>query len=104
MILTLNERTAFTATVLNFDKANEPVTPTTLRYRIDCKTTHTEVLGWTTLTPATEAQIYLTDEQTKVLNRRNASERKVITVQADAGLSTAFTSYQEFFVRRIEGF
>ena len=96
-----NESTKATITVRCFDRASQPVTPTTLRYRLDCLTSRRVIQDWTDLTPADTAVIEFI---TSIENRANAVERKAITVEADTGISTVFADDGEFEVRRLSGF
>lgn len=72
-------------------------TPTTLRYRIDDPEYGTEILGWTAVTPASTATITVTGTQ-NAISSNAARERRVMTVQSDAGLSTAAVATREWYV------
>lgn len=77
--------------------------PTTARYRIDCLTTGREVLGWTTLTPATSINISITGTDNAIIDASSITERKQITVEADAGLSTQSRNTAYYEVENIRG-
>lgn len=96
-----SEGSIVTLTVRLFDADGDASTPTTLRYRIDDVRTGCEVVGWTSLTPAEEVEVTWL---AVILNRCNKAERKRLTMQADAGLPTAYTDDYEFEVLRADGF
>jgi hypothetical protein len=100
----INEGTTLRIQVLNLDSSDAPVTPTTLRYRLDCRTTGREIVGWTSLTADDTVDITVTAAQNDIQNRSNTVERKTLTVEADTGLSTAFSDDYDFEVRRMSGF
>lgn len=83
------EGSSFTVTVNNRQRSDaSAATPTSLKYRIDCKTTGREVLDWTTVSAASSASIVITGAQNAILNDLNDQERKQITIMCDEGLST----------------
>jgi hypothetical protein len=67
------------------DYNDVPVTPTTLRYRLDCETTATQIIDWTDL--AASSTVYLTIPSTAnaIVNNANVYETKRVTVQANSG-------------------
>ena len=73
------------------------VTPTTLRYRVDNPEFDTEILAWTTVTPASSATITVTGAQNAITSGASR-ERRRLTVQADADLSTACVAEREYYV------
>jgi hypothetical protein len=99
-----NEGTTATIQVRFRGADGASVTPSTFRYRIDCRTTGAVVVNWTTASAAVMVPVTVTASQMTIQNRGNEVERKVLTIQADAGLSTAFTDKEEFDVLRMEGF
>jgi hypothetical protein len=73
------------------------VTPTTLRYRIDDPEYGDEIVGWTTVTPASSATITVTGAQ-NTISGGEAREKRRLTVQADDGLSTSCIEVREWYV------
>lgn len=98
----VKEGSAFSIIASFFDDATDTWatnTPTNARYRIDRingadPSCYSEVLGWTTLTPATTNTIAITGAQNAILNDCTYEEKRQVTVEANAALAT---QYQETF-------
>lgn len=88
----------------NFDR--QPVTPATVRYRLDDRTTgqSTEVIGWTDLAAQAVATIVIPAGANRILNSSNPFETRVLTVQCDADLDTQFSDEIEYRIRNLSGF
>jgi hypothetical protein len=87
-----NEGTAFVVTAYFWDDSTETwtaSTPTTIRYRIDSPSGQ-EIVAWTTGTPATSLSITCSATANAILNDCSQLERKILTVQCDAGLATQY--------------
>lgn len=94
------EGSNFVATVaLRLRSTGAASTPTTLKYRIDCKTTQREILDWTTLSASSSASITVTGAQNAIQSDVNDYEWKQLTVMADENLST---QCRETFRWRVE--
>lgn len=65
--------------------------PTTVRYNIYGESGE-QIRDWTTVTPASSATISVTGTDNAVISYGHNSEMKVLTVQADAGLSTQYAA------------
>ena len=65
-----------------YNRDGAPTTPDTLEYRIDCLTTQTEILGWTSVTPYETTEILITATQNRVIDQANPEEVKQVTVKA----------------------
>lgn len=86
------------------DKNGAPALPLTLSYRIDCLSNGVQVLGWTAVTPSASPEIPLTSQDTAIINRLNAKERKRITIFATygaGGVDNAASEY-DFTVNRLQ--
>ena len=77
-----------------------PVTPTTVRYRLDDPETGREVIGWTSVTPATSATISLPGTS---LTTSYSQEKMEVTVQANAGLSSQYQTSKRFHITGLIG-
>lgn len=81
-----------------YDADGGVVVPSTVRYRVDCLTTGIEMVAWTTVTPSYQVNVVIPATVNTIRNNANATERKRITFQADAGLSTQLSDYAEYEV------
>ena len=100
----VNEGNSGVIAVNLLDKNGAAAVPGTLSYRIDCLSNGVEVLGWTAMTPAALAEIPLTSQDTRIINRTNAKERKRITIFATygaGGVDNAASEY-DFTVNRLQ--
>ena len=101
-VATVNEGSRLVLTVDLFDYTNTAVTPTTLRYRVDCKTTGKDLVGWTSVTPSTSVTITIPASANDIQNNRNQYEVKEITIEADAGTDNAFQDNALWKVRNLQ--
>lgn len=77
-----NEKTACAITASLRDVDNAAVTPTTMRYRIDCLTTQQTVLDWTSVgSPAAENTLTVTSEQNAIIDANKRRETKQMIVE-----------------------
>lgn len=83
------------------DPDDVPTTPTTLRYRLDCQTTGTELIGWTEVTPTSFLQVTVPAEMNRIINTRNRVERRVFTIDANTGTDDAYTTEEVYEVRNL---
>lgn len=74
-------------------------TPTTVRYRVDSGETAQELVAWTTVTPAAAGTFTIPATANAIDDDDNVIERRVLTVEADAGLSTAFNVSRTYVIR-----
>lgn len=101
---TINENSRLPVTVRIFNDDVVAAIPTTLRYRIDCETTRQNLVGWTTLTPASVVSLTIPATINVIQSRLNSIELKTLTIEADSGLSTAFTAPYQWQVRSLQAF
>lgn len=100
----VEENSHFTATAYFRDYATSAAdTPTTVRYRIDCMSTRTELVGWTSATPGTSVSITVPAAANNIQDNANRFEHKQITVEADTGLSTQAIGQRTWKTRNIYG-
>jgi hypothetical protein len=85
----VQEGSSFTATAAFRTRSTSAAsTPTTIKYRVDCLSTETELAGWTTVTPASSVSIAITGTHNATQSDANDVETKQLTVMADEGLDT----------------
>lgn len=80
-----------------------PVTPTNVRYRLDCLTTGAVLQDWTAVTTGTSVNLTLTPTNNRIMNNCNPWERKQLSVAADYGLTTQFVESTTYDVTNIRG-
>lgn len=91
-----NELSAVVVTVEPLDGTGAAYLPTTARYRLDDCNTKQALVGWTTLTPATEMQISIPGSANDIKDTTlNKPEQKILTVNTDLDLATQ--QYSEYF-------
>jgi hypothetical protein len=81
----------------------DEVTPTNVKYRLDCLTTGVPLLDWTSVTPGETVAITITPTQNAIQNNCNSHERKQLQVAADYGLSTQFVDAIDYEVTNLRG-
>jgi hypothetical protein len=99
----VNESSAATFTASFYNDSWTATAPTNARYRIDNPDNDTEILGWTTLSPATSNSIAVTGAQNAIVHNCSAEERRQITVQGDAGLSTQYQVTKDWWIKNLAG-
>lgn len=106
----VNEQSAFTLIASFFDDTNDTwatSNPTTAKYRIDRIASNPgcalEVVGWTTLTPATSISIQITATNNAILNNYSFCEPRQITVKANDALSTQYEQTYRYDVVNLAG-
>lgn len=100
MSATHDELAAVTVTVTPIDNSNgNPYTPTTARYRLDDCLSGDQLIDWTTIAvPSTSIQIDIAGSLNAIVNNTlNSPEKKVLTFNADNGLSTQ--SFSQYFYK-----
>lgn len=106
----VNESSAFTLVASFFDETNDvwaTATPTTAKYRIDRINSNpgcwSEVVGWTTLTPATSISIPITATNNAVQCTYAYTEPRQITVKANDALSTQVEETYRYSIVNLAG-
>lgn len=106
----VNESSAFTLVASFFDDSVDnwtASTPTSTKYRIDRINGRPdcwqEVLGWTSLTPATSNSIAITAAQNAVQDQCRYEEKRQVTIKANDGLSTQYEQTFRYSVVNLAG-
>jgi hypothetical protein len=101
----VNESSAITVRARFFNETGDLVSPTTARYLIRDISNDRLVRDWTSLSPAAtvDIQITATDNDLQASRRKRKFEKRVVTVQADAGTPTQRTDEIEYWVRDLAG-
>jgi hypothetical protein len=99
---TVKERTKFTVTN-KLRRGTTPTAPTTLDYRIDCRTTKAEILGWTSVTPDTSVSVVILPDWNEIINRANLVEQKSITFSANQGTVNEVNDSYTWEVKNLQG-
>lgn len=100
------EGSSFNLTAKFYDDSAFPWTlsaPTSARYRIDCLTTGVVVRDWTNLSAASSITISVTASDNKIQSDLNTRENKMLTVQANAGLSTQYNEVYRWKIYNLQG-
>jgi hypothetical protein len=102
----VQEDSAFTLTAKFYDDAADPWTlsaPTTVRYRIDDVSGGAQIRDWTTVTTGTSVSIVITSTDNAIQQDYRTCERKQITIQANAGLTTQYVDTFHWVVNNVQG-
>jgi len=100
----VKERGSISVNAYFRDSTDAASAPTTVHYRIDCLTTGTKVLDWTSVSTAASVTITVTSAQNAIIHDGNRRERKQITVSADKGTTTETRDTAIWICENIEGF
>lgn len=96
----ISEGTTATLSMAFFDPDGDAVVPATLRYRIDCVQNRQQIRDWTSLTPAAQVDVELTEDDNDNVTSR-ASEIHEVTVEATYGASGQITSCYRYTVKNL---
>lgn len=99
----INEGSAITFSV-TFYTAGVATAPSTIRYRVDDVASEENVVDWTTVTATATASIAIAASLNLMEDEDRRVERKIITVEADNGTSTAFSGSAYYDVLNNLGF
>lgn len=97
----LNESTAVTLNIERRGDDGSLVTPTSLKYRVDCTTNNQPITDWTSLAPAATTTVVVPAASNAIINDGNGYEDKQVTVMTDEGLDTQETTTQVWRVRNL---
>ena len=98
------EETVFVATAYFRTRATKvALAPSTVHYRIDCLTTRTQIVDWTSGSAGASLAITITATHNQILSEPSRLETKQLTVQADQGLSTQVNGVVTWKVRNLQG-
>ena len=99
----VNEKTALTLKASYRGDDGSILTPTTLKYRMDCETTGQSITPWTTLTPAAVTSIPISAANNAILDDSNSYEDRSVLVMIDEGLATQEVTEQKYRVKNLGG-
>lgn len=87
------------------DKAGVLTSPSSARYRIDCRTTGTAILAWTAVTGVSSAfTIEVASTSNAIIVAANELEVKTITVEATYGVTDKITGEYDYFVKNLRNY
>lgn len=99
---THNEKSQVTVTARALDVDGNTYTPTSARYKVtDCKT-KTEMVAWTSLTPAAAMEIIIPGSLNTIISDSRRSETKTVTVNTDEGLDTQHYEEYEYRIKNLK--
>jgi hypothetical protein len=100
----VNESSTMNVRARFYDSGNAPVTPSSVRYLIRDISNNRVVKDWTTLTPDEDISFQVDAADNDIYQRRfRLFERRVITIQANAGEAGQFAQEVEYYVRNLFG-
>ena len=100
----VKEGSSFTATAyFRTRSTGVATTPTSIKYRLDCLTTSTELADWTTVSAASSATIAITATHNAIQSAGNDFEMKQLVVATDYGLSTQYVESVQWQVQNLFG-
>lgn len=79
------------------------VSPTNVRYRLDCLSSGAELLGWTAASPSSTVTLTITPALNAIQHESSKRETKQLTVAADYGLSTQYIETYEYEIINLRG-
>ena len=94
----INESSQAQITVEFYDFSFALAAPATIRYKLTDEETETELVPWTTLTPAESVVFTIPATANRIINDRRKWEPKVLTVQTDEGLASQHTEQEVYEV------
>ena len=96
--ITIKERTQLPFRFSTENAAGGPVTPGSLRWRVDCLTTSLEALDWQVVVAGAVYDGVVPASANVIKNNVNPSEKKRLTVEANFGLDTQWSEHAEYTV------
>lgn len=84
------EGSSFRVTFTLYDEEGLPVTPTSIKFRVDCLTTGTTLREWTPTVAAEEIVIDILPADNAIQRDRNRRERRQLTFVANDDEATQF--------------
>lgn len=99
----INERTARSLNIALRGDDGSLITPSTLKYRVDCETNGQSVTDWTDLTPESITTIEIPATTNAIIDDARPYEDKRVTVMADEGLSSQSVQTIVYRVRNLQG-
>lgn len=100
---TVNEREYFKLRWTVLDETATPSVPRTMRYRIDCETTNSELVGWTDIPVNATTVLNIPSSVNAIRSNGNAVETKVITVDTNYADEDRVPAEYRWDVRNLRG-
>jgi len=103
---TVNEGSGFYCTTTYFDRDTKAVeVAATTKWRVDCLTTNTKVLDWTTLgTSVSTHTVHVLSTYNKIENERNLVETKQLSFKTTGDSSEQFIETLTYRVKNIKNY
>ena len=95
---TIKERDALPVRVTFKDVDGALIVPTSCRYRVDCVTTQTTIIDWTSVAADSTVNITIPSSANDIVNDRNTVEQKRITVQGNHGQTDQMNQWLDYDV------
>ncbi len=87
-MLSVNEKSPIEMTVVFTDAAGDPLTPSTVDWRLDDKTNGTEIVGWTVLGGISSTMTVVVEGSNNVIAKeKNVKELQIFGIRVDDGLA-----------------
>ena len=100
----VNEGSAFSLPVYLRNRATAAAaTPTTIHWRLDCLSTQTTVVDWTSVSAASNFTLAITGAYNAIVSGSNERETKQVTVKTNSGLDTQCVGAVEYIVENLYG-
>lgn len=106
MTVYVNESSTLTVQARFYSQANDPVVPVSARYLIRDVSNDRVVRDWTTLIPSESVEIQIAGSDNDIYEntpRQRRFEKRVLTVQTNAGEITQYADEFEYWVRNLAG-
>lgn len=106
MTTSVNERSPIFITITFTDESGNPVTPTTVDWRLDDVTDNvtTQIVDWTNLpSPASTMQVTVPGSNNNIVDEDHNTEQRVFGVRVDDGLQTEGYSQKQYNVLNLVG-
>jgi hypothetical protein len=100
--MTFNEYTSLRVTA-RFRSGKQPISPTTVHYKLINLTTNRTIIDWTEASPSADMQIDL-DAQYIVADSRHPIEEQQITIAGDKGTDDQVTQVWSWKIRNLRAF
>lgn len=105
-MLTVREKSRQKFRVVFEDERRLRFTPATIRYRLDDQTDGeaTEIIGWTSVSPAPSVEITIPSSANRILEDDNPYEYRVLTIQSDYDTDNQLSEEETYRVKNLSGF
>lgn len=97
------EGDSFNMDITLYESDSSEVTPSTLRYRIDCLTSKKTVRDWTDVTPSSSPSIPITPDDNAIINDRDRYEVRELVLESNYGTSSAKIFRRRWQVENLQG-